>query len=165
MKLISLTAIAALCAFATTAAAHEFKIGDLVVNHPMAFETAQTAQTAGGFMTITNTGSTADRLIAVEADFPRVEIHTTEMNGDVARMMHLEDGIVLPAGDSIIMKPGGYHVMFMGLRGDPFEADEEVPATLVFENAGRLEVIFNVEERKMGDHGSMDHGEMDHSDN
>jgi len=165
MKLISLTAIAAICAFATTAAAHEFKIGDLVVNHPMAFETAQTAQTAGGFMTITNTGSTADRLIAVEADFPRVEIHTTEMNGDVARMMHLEDGIVLPAGDSIIMKPGGYHVMFMGLRGDPFEVDEEVPATLVFENAGRLEVIFNVEERKMGDHGSMDHGEMDHSDN
>jgi copper(I)-binding protein len=165
MKLISPTAIAALCAFATGATAHEYKIGDLVVDHPMAFETAKTAQTAGGFMTITNTGRTADRLVAVEADFPRVEIHTTEMNGDVARMMHLEDGIVLPAGDSITMKPGGYHVMFMGLRGDPFEVDEEVPATLVFENAGRLEVIFNVEERKMGDHGSMDHGEMDHSDN
>lgn len=164
MKLTSLTALAAVCAFATMAAAHEYKIGDLVVDHPMAFETATTAQTAGGFMTITNTGSTADRLMAVEADFPRVEIHTTEMNGDVARMMQLEDGLVIPAGESIMMKPGSYHVMFMGLRGDPFEVDEEVPATLVFENAGRLEVIFNVEERKMGDHGSMDHGEMDHSD-
>jgi copper(I)-binding protein len=159
MKLTSLTAFAALCAFATAASAHEFKIGDLVIDHPRAFETAQTAQTAGGFMTITNTGDTADRLVAVEADFPRVEIHTTEMDGDVARMMHLEDGIVVPAGESIIMKPGGYHVMFMGLGGDPFEVDEEVPATLVFENAGRLEVVFNVEARKMGDHSDMDHSD------
>ena len=164
MKLTSLTAFAALCAFATAASAHEFKIGDLVIDHPMAFETAQTAQTAGGFMTITNTGDTADRLVAVEADFPRVEIHTTQMDGDVARMMYLEEGILVPAGESIIMKPGGYHVMFMGLGGDPFEVDEEVSATLVFESAGRLEVVFNVEARKMGDHADMDHGEIDHSD-
>jgi len=164
MKLTSFTAIAALCVFTNAASAHEFKIGDLVIDHPMAFETAQTAQTAGGFMTITNKGDTADRLVAVEADFPRVEIHTTEMDGDVARMMHLEDGILLPAGESITMKPGGYHVMFMGLGGDPFEVDEEVSAMLVFENAGRLEVVFNVEARKMGDHANMDHGEMDHSD-
>ncbi len=157
MKLMSYTAVAALCVLATSATAHEFKIGDLVVEHPMAFETAKTAQTAGGFMTITNTGSTADRLVAVEADFPRVEIHTTEMDGDVARMMQLEDGLEVPAGESVTMKPGSYHVMFMGLGGDPFEVDEEVPATLVFENAGRLEVIFNVEKRKMGDHSEMDH--------
>ncbi|MEJ8560117.1 copper chaperone PCu(A)C [Yoonia sp. GPGPB17] len=163
MKLMSYAAVAALFTFATTATAHEYKVGDLVVDHPMAFETAQTAQTAGGFMTITNTGSADDRLIAVEADFPRIEIHTTEMDGDVARMMHLEDGIVVPAGESVTLQPGGLHVMFMGLGGDPFEVDEEVPATLVFEEAGRLDVIFHVEERKMDGHGEMDHGEMDHS--
>lgn len=157
MKLMSYTAVAALCVFATTTIAHEFKIGDLVIDHPMAFETAKTAQTAGGFMTITNMGSTDDRLVAVEADFPRVEIHTTEMDGDVARMMQMEDGIAVPAGESIIMKPGSYHVMFMGLGGDPFEVEEEVAATLVFENAGRLDVMFKVEARKMGDHGEMDH--------
>ena len=73
--------------------------------------------------------------------------------------MHLEDGIVVPAGESIVMMPGSYHVMFMGLGGDPFEVDEKVPATLVFENAGRLDVMFAVEERKMGDHSDMDHSD------
>ena len=163
MKLMSYTALAALCTFATTATAHEYKVGDVVVDHPMAFETAQTSQSAGGFMTITNTGESDDRLIAVEADFPRVEIHTTEMDGDVARMMHLEDGIVLPAGESITLQPGGFHVMFMGLGGDPFEVDEKVPATLIFENAGRLDVTFNVEARKLDGQGGMNHDEMDHS--
>ena len=164
MKLMSYAAVAAICTFASTAMAQEYKVGDLVVDHPMAFETARTAQTAGGFMTITNTGAADDRLVAVEADFPRVEIHTTEMDGDVARMMHLEDGIAVPAGETIALKPGGFHVMFMGLGGDPFEVDEQVPATLVFENAGRLELTFKVEERKMDGQGGMNHGQMDHSD-
>ncbi len=161
MTRFSLAAAAAIT-LATSATAHEYKIGDLVVDHPMAFETAKTAQTAGGFMTISNTGDTADRLVAVEADFPRVEIHTTEMDGDIARMMRLEDGIELPAGGEVMLKPGGFHVMFMGLRGDPFEVGEEVPATLVFENAGSLEVTFKVEERTMGAHSGMDHSAHDH---
>jgi copper(I)-binding protein len=161
MKLISYAAIAALSLFATTAAAEDYTIGDLVIEHPMAFETAQTAQTAGGFMTITNNGGAADRLVGVEADFPRVEVHTTEMDGDVARMIHLEDGIAIAAGETITLQPGGFHVMFMGLGGDPFEVDEMVPATLVFENAGRLEVMFHVMARDMD--AMMNHGTMDHS--
>jgi len=156
MKPITLTA-AALCALATTLSAHEYKVGDIVVDHPMAFETAKTAQTGGGFMTITNNGRTADRLVAVTAAFPRVEIHTTEMDGDIARMMQLEDGITLQPGETVTLMPGGLHIMFMGLGGDPFEVGEEIPATLMFENAGALEIEFNVEERKMGDHGTMDH--------
>jgi len=157
MTRFSLAAIAALTLAATSAAADDYKAGDLVVDHPMAFETAQTAQTAGGFMTITNTGATDDRLVAVEADFPRVEVHTTEMDGDIARMIHLEEGLAIPAGETVTLEPGSFHVMFMGLGGDPFEVGEEIPATLVFENAGRLDVLFNVEAR-MG-HGSMGHGQ------
>ena len=163
MKIFMLKAAAALSLFASAVGAHEFKLGDLVIDHPMAFETAKTAQTAGGFMTITNTGVSDDRLVAVEADFPRVEIHTTEMDGDVARMMRLEDGVVVPAGESVTLMPGSYHVMFMGLGGDPFEVDEEVPATLVFENAGRIDVQFKVEARKMDGHDHMNHDQMDHS--
>ena len=163
MKLMSYAAMAALSLFATTATAEEYTIGDLVIDSPMAFETAQTAQTAGGFMTITNNGEAADRLLAVEADFPRVEVHTTEMDGDVARMIHLEEGLTLPAGETVTLQPGGFHVMFMGLGGDPFEVDEQVPATLIFENAGRIEVVFTVEARGMNDHGGMNHGDMDHS--
>lgn len=153
MKLIFYAAAAALVGLAATATADEFKMGDLVIDHPIAFATARTAQTAGGFMTITNAGETDDRLVAVEADFPRVEIHTSEMDGDVARMMQLEDGVVIPAGHSIMLEPGGMHVMFMGLGGDPFEVGETVPATLIFEVAGRLDVTFSVEERMMN-HGA-----------
>lgn len=156
MRLITLAA-AAFCALATTLSAHEYKVGDIVVDHPMAFATAKIAQTGGGFMTITNNGTVADRLVAVAADFPRVEIHTTKMDGDVARMMHLEDGIALRPGETVTLMPGGLHIMFMGLGGDPFEVGEEIPATLMFENAGALEIKFNVEERKMGVDGGMDH--------
>ena len=163
MKLMSYAALAALSLFATTATAEEYTIGDLVIDSPMAFETAQTAQTAGGFMTITNKGDAADRLLAVEADFPRVEVHTTEMDGDVARMIHLEEGLTLPAGETVTLQPGGFHVMFMGLGGDPFEVNEQVPATLIFENAGRIEVIFTVKARTMNAHGAMNHGNMDHN--
>jgi copper(I)-binding protein len=125
----------------------------------MAFETVTTAQTAGGFVTITNNGSTADRLVAVQAAFPRVEIHTTQMDGDIARMIHLQEGVVIPAGETVTLQPGGMHVMFMGLGGDPFEIGEEVPATLVFENAGALAVMFNVEARQMDGHSGMDHSD------
>ena len=163
MTRISLTAAAALFLTATSALARDYAAGDLAIGHPFAFETAQTAQTAGGFMTITNNGETADRLLAVEADFPRVEVHTTEMDGDIARMIHLEDGIEIPAGETVVLQPGGFHVMFMGLGGDPFEVGEEVPATLVFENAGRVEVVFGVEARS--GNGAMNHGAMGHGGN
>ncbi len=156
MKTQTLALLGALALGATTAIADEYKVGDLVITHPMAFETAQTAQTGGGFLTITNTGATADMLVGVTADFPRVEIHTTEMNGDVARMMRVE-AIEIPAGETVALQPGGFHVMFMGLGGDPFEVGEEIPATLMFENAGALEIRFQVEERTMGDHGTMNH--------
>ncbi len=55
------------------------------------------------------------------------------------------DGVEIAPGESITLQPGQKHVMFMGLNGDPFEAGEEIPATLVFENAGRVEIIFSVE--------------------
>ena len=156
MKTITFAA-AAFCALATTLSAHEYKLGDLVVDHPMAFATAPTAQTGGGFMTITNNGSMPDTLVSVAAEFPRVEIHTTEMDGDVARMMQLVDGIEIQPGETVTLMPGGLHIMFMGLRGDPFEVGEEIPATLIFENGGSVDIVFDVQERTMDASGSMGH--------
>ncbi len=160
MKYASFAAAAALCTFASTVTAHEFKIADLVVHHPMAFETASSAISGGGYLSITNNGAQMERLIAVEADFPRVMLHTTEMKDDVARMMHV-DGIEIPAGQTVTFAPGGLHVMFMGLNGDPFEVGETIPATLIFEQAGALEVVFNVEERSTGGAPEMDHSNHD----
>lgn len=129
--------------------------GDITVAHIRAFETAPTAMAGGGFMEITNTGTTDDMLVGIIADFPRVELHTTNFTDGVAQMMHL-DGIAIPAGETVTLEPGGYHVMFMGLQGDPFEVGELIPATLVFEHAGEVPINFEVVARTMGQ--TMNHG-------
>lgn len=131
---------------ATPTLAHEYKAGDLMVDHPYAIATPVTAQTGAGYLTITNTGTSLDRLVGVEAGFPRVMLHTTVRENDIATMTHVE-AIDIPAGETVALAPGGYHVMFMGLNGDPFEVGEEIPGTLIFEHAGRIDLTFNVEAR------------------
>ena len=136
------------------ATAHDYTVGNLEIMHPMAFETPKMAKAGAGFLTITNTGDTDDVLLEVRADFPKVEVHTTEESDGVARMMHV-DNLPIPAGETVELAPGGYHVMFMGLEA-PFEYGQKIPATLIFENAGEVEVTFNVEVRPE-DGESMDH--------
>lgn len=145
MKRIIAAALAATFTLSAPALAHEFKAGELDIIHPMAYETAPSVKAGGGYMRITNTGSTDDALIGVKADFPKVMIHQTVEEDGIARMMHVER-LDIPAGETVVLEPGGYHVMFMGLS-EPLEAGSEVPATLIFEKAGEVEVMFNVEER------------------
>lgn len=129
------------------AGAHEYSAGPIMVVHPSTFEAAATAKVAGGFMTISNEGPEADALIAIRADFDRVELHESIETDGVARMQHVER-IEIPVGEAVELAPGGYHVMFMGLNGDAFEVGEKIPATLVFEKAGELPVEFSVESRR-----------------
>ncbi|MGZ2257052.1 copper chaperone PCu(A)C [Roseobacter sp. A03A-229] len=158
MTRLTLAASAALFALSTAAFAHDYTVGDLVIDHPMAFNTAPTAKSGGGYLTITNTGDTDDKLIGVRADFPKVELHTTEEKDGVARMMHVE-AIEIPAGETVALEPGGLHVMFMGLGGDGFDVGEKIPATLIFETAGELEVQFSIEERgAAAEHDHSSHG-------
>ncbi|WP_298496569.1 copper uptake system-associated protein [uncultured Maritimibacter sp.] len=164
MTRIQLSLLAVLAATTTPAFAHEFKAGNIDIQHPYAYETAPTAMSAGGYLTLVNTGETPDRLLSVEAGFDRVMLHQSSEKDGVATMTHVE-AIDLPAGSTVELAPGGYHVMFMGLGGDSLEDGEKIDATLVFEQAGRVEVQFNVEARgDTGGHGGMDHGDMDHGD-
>ena len=155
MRMVS--ALLGLVIWATPVLADSFAIADIVVDNAVARATPPSPMTGGAYLTITNNGDSSDRLIAVEADFPRVEIHTTELIDDVARMVRLE-GVEIPAGETVVLAPGGLHVMFMGLNGEPLEEGETVPATLVFENAGRLDIVFEVTKIEAG-HGS--HGAHD----
>lgn len=155
--------LVALIGLAAPLAAHDFKLGDLTIGHPYSLETAQSAMAGAGYLEITNAGTTPDRLIAVKADFPRVEIHTVLMSDDgVARMRRLEDGLEIAPGETVTLQPGGNHIMFMGLNGDPFEVDETVKATLVFEHAGSIDVVFNVEARN-GHTLQKNHSDHSHS--
>lgn len=151
-KLIALTA-AIILGFATQHATAE-AAENLKIMHPVAFESPKMAKAGAGFMMIKNTGDTDDTLLEVRAEFPKVQIHTTEEQDGVARMIHI-DTLTIPAGETVELAPGGYHIMFMGLS-EPLQDGDEIPATLVFENAGEVPITFNVTPRpEMGK--AMDH--------
>ena len=136
---------AALVLAALPAAAHDYKLGTLEIATPWTRATAPTAKSGGGFMTITNKGSTADRLVAARSTVSaKVEIHEMKMDGSVMRMRELEKGLDIPAGATVALKPGGFHIMFMELKA-PFAVNGKVPLTLVFEKAGSIDVEMSVE--------------------
>ncbi|MEM1378113.1 MAG: copper chaperone PCu(A)C [Pseudomonadota bacterium] len=170
-KLILTSAIAIMTA--GTALAHEYKVGDLVIDHPVARATPANAPVSAGYMTITNNGSEDDTLIAATAPFSaNVELHEMAMDGDVMKMREIDGGIVIPAGESVKLMPGGLHVMFMGMQQQLNEG-ETYEGTLTFENAGTINVTLNVESltqirEAMGgkamDHSGHDHPGHKHSD-
>jgi len=138
IRLLSLIAVAA--ALASPVWAADYKLGPLEIDQPWARATAPTAKTGGGFVTITNKGTTPDRLIAVRsAASDKVEVHEMKMDGNVMRMRELDKGLEIPPGTTVTLKPGGFHIMFMELKA-PFAKDAKVPATLVFEKAGSIDV-------------------------
>lgn len=144
--------------------AQDFKIGAITIEHPYAIVTSPKANSGVGYISITNQGDTPDRLMAVEADFPKVEMHDTRITEGVASMVPVE-AVELAPGETVTFTPRGLHVMFMGLTA-PFKVGDKIPATLVFETAGATEIEFNVQSRgavsPMKDAPAMDHSKMDH---
>lgn len=137
--------IALLVAGASVAAAHGFKLGDLEIGHPWSRATPAGAKVAGGYLSVTNTGSAPDRLVAVASDISdKAELHEMAVKDGVMTMRPVEGGLEIPAGGKVELKPGAYHLMFMGLKRQPKEG-ESFSATLTFEKAGTVEVEFAVE--------------------
>jgi copper(I)-binding protein len=137
---LSLTAVLSLA----HADAHEVKIGDIVIEHPWSRQSPMKADVAAGFMTITNTGTTDDRLVkATSTVSGMTQIHTMKMEGDVMKMEELKDGIVIPAGGSVVLKPKSLHIMFMGLKQQVSEG-ESFTGTLTFEKAGTVTIDYEV---------------------
>ncbi len=138
--MINRLAFAALFAvLAIPAFARDYKLGAIEIGQPWTRATPPTAEAGGGFLVIKNTGTSPDRLIAVKSPAAdKVEIHEMKMDGNIMRMRELDKGIEIPPGATVELKPGGVHVMFMGLKA-PFAKDAKVPATLVFEKAGSID--------------------------
>ncbi len=135
---------AALVAPAPEAGAHEIKAGNLVIHHPWARQPMKMSEVAAGFMQIENKGTEDDRLIKATAEItPTVQIHEMKMEGDVMKMQELPDGLVIPAGKTVELKPKSFHIMFMGLKSKLMEG-EEIKGTLVFEKAGTVEIDYEV---------------------
>lgn len=107
------------------------------VVEPWARATAGTAKTAAAYMTLRNTGTGADRLVAVSSPVAgKVELHTHVKDGDVMRMRKV-DAIGVGAHGTAKLVPGGLHVMFFDLKA-PLKEGEKFPLTLKFEKAGEV---------------------------
>ena len=143
-----MTRLAVALLFATLAsAAHaqEYKAGALVIDHPWTRATPKSATVAGGYLKITNTGSTPDRLTGGSADVSRkFEVHEISMDGGVMKMRELKNGLEIPPGATVELKPGAYHIMMMNLA-HPLSPGEKVKASLTFEKAGKVDVEFAVQ--------------------
>ena len=127
---------------ASSALAHDYKLGPIVINHPWSRATPKGATVAGGYLKITNTGTTPDRFVSGSSDAgKRFEIHEMSMNGDVMKMRELKDGVEIAPGATVEFKPGSYHVMFVDIA-KPFAKGDKVKASLTFEKAGKLDIEF-----------------------
>lgn len=129
---------------AATPAVQSVRVGNLVIEAPWTRATPQGARVAGGYMKITNTGREADRLTG--GSFPlagRFEVHEMAVANGVMTMRELVRGLEIGPGQTVELKPGGFHVMFMQLR-EPVREGAAVKGTLVFEKAGTVEIEYRV---------------------
>ena len=129
---------------------------DIEVHHPYAISTGVSAQTGAAFMTIHNHGDRDDALLDVQSPAARlVELHTHSMNdAGVMSMTHVTDPVTIPAGGELLLNRGGYHIMFMGLTA-PFTDGAMIPVTLVFAQAGEVQIEVPVDQSQFGDMGDM----------
>ncbi|WP_293446831.1 copper chaperone PCu(A)C [Planktotalea sp.] len=150
-------------AFVATLAVPAFADG-LMIKDAYARSAFDGAKTGAAFMQIMNHSDEDDRLIGILSDVAqKIQLHThVDMGEGVMKMMHVEDGFVIPAGGLHALSRGGDHVMLMGLTQKLIDG-ETVELTLVFENAGEVVVQVPVD-RERQDDGAMMQGEMDHSD-
>lgn len=138
--------------FSTIAFAHDYQHAGLTLTHPWARATPPGISIGGGFLTIHNGDTEDERLLGGRATFAKdIQIHETKQEGDVMKMQHLPDGLLIPAGESVSLQPGSYHLMFMGLESPLVDGDRQ-RVTLIFENAGEMEVEFAIEKSSSMDH-------------
>lgn len=112
--------------------------GDLQISAAWARASVSTAGAA--YLTITNTGTADDVLTGASTGIAgRAELHQHLMDGGVMRMRPVEGGVVIPAGQTVVLKPGGLHVMLMGLT-EPFDQGKIFALTLTFKTAGTVAI-------------------------
>ncbi|WP_293448170.1 copper chaperone PCu(A)C [Persephonella sp.] len=112
---------------------------EIIIEDPWVRAVPPTAKNTALFMVIKNVGDEADILIGVKTNISKmVSIHKTVNQNGVMKMVHV-DRLPVPAGKSVVLKPGGYHIMVMGLKKD-IKAGDNVKFTLIFEKSGEITI-------------------------
>jgi periplasmic copper chaperone A len=159
---------AALSLWGGAALAETYTVGSIEVSNPWARATPKGAPVGGAYMTITNKGAEADRLIGASTPVAnQAGVHQMAMDKGVMTMRPMPGGLEINPGQTVVLGPGSFHIMMTGLK-QPMAQGERVKATLDFAKAGKLDLELMVE--SMGAQGpsaaaaapAMDHGTMDH---
>jgi copper(I)-binding protein len=126
------------------AAAGDYDVGSIHISQPWSRATPKGALSGAGYMTLTNKGATPDRVSCVIDDASaQCQIHSMTMEGGVMKMRPVEGGLEIKPGESVTLKPGGNHMMFLSLK-HPLEQGATVKATLKFDHAGTIDVDYPV---------------------
>jgi len=127
-------------AMAAETAGPAITVGDLEITGAFSRATLPNAPVGAGYLTITNKGTSDDRLVSASSSVAGMtQIHEMKMEGDVMKMNEVAGGLVIPAGGSVALAPGGFHIMFMNLKQQLAEGSTIV-VTLTFEKAGTVDV-------------------------
>ena len=117
----------------------------ITVEQPWSRATPAGAMTGAVYMTLDNKSGTADRLTGALSDVAdKLQIHEMKVENGVMQMRELPNGLPIPAGGSVVFKPGSYHLMLIGLK-KPLTAGEKILLTLTFEKAGNISVTVPVQ--------------------
>jgi hypothetical protein len=126
------------------AAAADYDVGSMHISQPWARATPKGADDGAGYMTITNKGSMPDRVSCVSADVSKqCQIHSMTMESGVMKMRPVENGLEIKPGETVTLKPGSYHMMFVDLK-HPLEQGKSVEAELKFDQAGTVKVEYPI---------------------
>jgi len=133
-------ALAAVQLMIDGAEAADYDVGSIHIAQPWARATPKGASNGAGYMTITNTGATPDRVTCASSDASaQCQIHTMSMEGGVMKMRPVEGGLEIKPGETVALKPASLHVMLLDLK-HPLEQGNTVEATLQFEKAGAVKI-------------------------
>ncbi len=136
MKTLTLIAVSAAALVAS--AAHAAPAPKVAAIDAWCRPTVAGAMAAGCYVTLT--AKSADRLVSVETSAAdHGEIHTMSMDGGVMRMRQLTDGLALPAGKAVALKPGADHIMLIGPKA-ALKEGAKVPLTLKFKTGAPVTV-------------------------
>lgn len=127
------------------ALAHDYSLGDLHIQHPWSRPLPPVAPTGAVYLDIENRGEHGDRLTGASTPIAGyVELHEHVHENGLMKMRQI-DGLELAPGQSVEFTPGGYHVMLFDLK-QPLTAGHEYPLTLIFQQAGEVEVMVKVQQ-------------------
>lgn len=135
-------------------AAHETDAGVLRIDHAWARATAGMAKVGAAYLTVINDGAEMDRLVGAATPVAaKAQLHTVVMEGGVMSMRPV-DAVEVHPGEPVVLRPGGIHVMLMGLK-EPLTEGETFLLLLTFEHGGPVEVEITVQ--KAGSMGPEPH--------